>query len=79
MEEKEENSASKAASLCKTFEKSFYRISYTVHPSNISGEAQGKSSNEAWAAQQAIRDYTDDLAKRNTIMTVMDGEWPRSL
>lgn len=73
MEEKEEKSASKAASLIKTFEASFFRMSYTVHPCDIPGEAQGKSSNESWAAQQALRDYTEDWVKRNVIMTVMDG------
>ena len=74
MEEKEEKSAFKAASLCTTFERSFFRMSYTVHPANIPGEAQGKSSNEAWAAKQAMRDYPDDAQKRNTIFTVMDGK-----
>lgn len=73
MEEKEEKSASKAASLIKTFEASFFRMGYTVHPCDIPGEAQGKSSNESWAAQQALRDYTEDWVKRNVIMTVMDG------
>lgn len=73
MEQKEENSASKAMDLIKMFDKSFLRMSYTVHPSNIPGEAQGKSSNEAWAAKQAMKDYTDDAVKQNTIFTVMDG------
>lgn len=75
MEEKEEKSAFKAASLCTTFERSFFRMSYTVHPANIPGEAQGKSSNESWAAKQAVRDYPDDVQKRNTIFTVMDGKF----
>ncbi|KAK4614109.1 hypothetical protein CLAFUW4_08867 [Fulvia fulva] len=74
MEEKEEKSAFKAASLCRTFERAFYRMSYTVHPAGIPGEAQGKSSNEAWAAKQAMRDYPDDVQKRNTIFTVMDAD-----
>lgn len=73
MEEKEEKSAFKAAQLCSSFEKSFLRMSYTVHPSNIPGEAQGKSSNESWAAKQALRDYADATVKRNAIFTVMDG------
>ncbi|KXT01742.1 hypothetical protein AC578_2731 [Pseudocercospora eumusae] len=74
MEQKEENSASKAMDLIKTFDKSFLRMSYTIHPSNIPGEAQGKSSNEAWAAKQAMKDYTDDAMKQNTIFTVMDAD-----
>lgn len=73
MEEKEEKSALKASSLCQTFEKSFFRMSYTVHPSNIPGEAQGKSSNESWAAKQVMKDYPDEHVKKNTIITVMDG------
>lgn len=75
MEEKEEKSAVKAAGICRTFESSFYRMSYTVHPSNIPGEAQGKSSNEAWAAKQIMKDYTDEIVKQNTIITTMDGTY----
>ncbi|KAF2213719.1 hypothetical protein CERZMDRAFT_39472 [Cercospora zeae-maydis SCOH1-5] len=74
MEEKEEGSASKAAGLIKSFEASFFRMSYTVHPSGLPGEAQGKSSNEAWAAKQAMRDYPEDWIKRNVVMTVMDAD-----
>ncbi|EME80830.1 uncharacterized protein MYCFIDRAFT_20982, partial [Pseudocercospora fijiensis CIRAD86] len=74
MEQKEENSASKAMHLIKMFDKSFVRMSYTVHPSNIPGEAQGKSSNEAWAVKQAMKDYADDAVKQNTIFTVMDAD-----
>ncbi|CAK4024836.1 hypothetical protein AC578_2731 [Lecanosticta acicola] len=74
MEEKEEKAASKAAAICGTFEKSFYRMSYTVHPSNIPGEAQGKSSNEAWAAREIMEDYPDELTRQNTIITTMDAD-----
>ena len=77
MEEKEEKSDVKAASLIKSYRKAFYNMSYTVHPQGIPGEAQGKSSNESWAAKQACRDYPQEL-KRNVIITVMDGELPRS-
>ena len=74
MEEKEEKSAFKAASLCATFEKLFFRISYTVHPAGIPGEAQGKSSNEAWAAKQVLLDYQDERVKKNIVVTTMDGK-----
>lgn len=74
MEEKEVKSDVKAALLIKAFDKSFYKMSYTVHPQDIPGEAQGKSSNESWAAKQACRDYPDTAIKQNVIMTVMDGE-----
>lgn len=75
MEEKEDKSAFKAASLVRSFEKAFYKMSYTIHPSNIPGEAQGKSSNESWAAKQASRDYSNQTLKENIIMTVMDGSF----
>lgn len=73
MEEKEEGSEKKAIRLLEKFHKSFFRISYTVHPSGIPGEAQGKSSNENFAATQAMRDYPDAV-KENVLMTVMDGQ-----
>jgi hypothetical protein len=75
MEEKEEKSAFKASGLCRTFESSFLRISYTVHPAGIPGEAQGKSSNEAWAAQQIMKDYSNESTKRDIIVTTMDGQY----
>jgi len=75
MEEKEDKSAFKAATLVSSFEKSFYKMSYTIHPSNIPGEAQGKSSNESWAAKQAGKDYSEPSLKENIIMTVMDGAY----
>lgn len=73
MEQKEEHSAFKAAKLIESFEKSFLKMSYTVHPFGIPGEAQGKSSNESWAATQASTDYEHE-AKNNVVMTVMDGQ-----
>ena len=74
MEEKEDKSAFKAQNLITTFNQSFYKMSYTVHPSNIPGEAQGKSSNESWAGKQACKDYPDAALKPNIIMTTMDGQ-----
>ncbi|KAF2158437.1 hypothetical protein M409DRAFT_61653 [Zasmidium cellare ATCC 36951] len=52
MEEEEEEAklTFKAATLCRAFEKLFFRISYTLHPSNIPGEARGKSSDESYLA-----------------------------
>lgn len=73
MEEKEEKSSAKAALLIQSFRTAFYRMSYTIHPHSIPGEAQGKSSNESWAAKQACSDYSDPLMKQNVIITVMDG------
>ncbi|KAK4548738.1 hypothetical protein LTR36_008511 [Oleoguttula mirabilis] len=73
MEQKEEKSEVKAASLVKRFQNSFYKMSYTVHPQGLPGEAQGKSSNESWAAKQACKDYPEGV-KRNVIVTVMDAD-----
>ena len=73
MEEKEKESAKKAKQLIESFRASFYDMSYTMHPSNLPGEAQGKSSNESWAANQAIKDYPESI-RSNVIVTVMDGE-----
>jgi hypothetical protein len=73
MEEKEEKSDVKASTLIANFDKAFYRMSFTIHPQDIPGEAQGKSSNESWAAAQACRDYPDHSVKQNVIMTTMDG------
>lgn len=74
MEEKEDKSAFKAQNLISTFDRSFYKMSYTIHPANIPGEAQGKSSNESWAGKQACKDYSDAALKPNIIMTTMDGQ-----
>ena len=75
MEEKEDKSAFKAQNLMTAFEQSFYKMSYTIHPAGIPGEAQGKSSNESWAGKQACKDYPDAALKQNIIMTTMDGQW----
>ena len=74
MEEKEDKSAFKAQNLITAFEQSFYKMSYTIHPEDIPGEAQGKSSNESWAGKQACKDYPDAALKQNIIMTTMDGQ-----
>lgn len=73
MEGKEQNSNRKAELLTLSFQESFYRISFTIHPHDIPGEAQGKSSNESWAAKKAFKDYPDEI-KENVIMTIMDGK-----
>ncbi|KAI7084879.1 hypothetical protein KC356_g6386 [Hortaea werneckii] len=73
MEEKEENSSLKASALIQSFQRAFYRMSYTVHPQNIPGEAQGKSSNESWAARHACKEYARDV-HRNVVITTMDAD-----
>jgi len=73
MEQKEEKSDVKAQLLINTFKETFYKMSYTIHPLGIPGEAQGKSSNESWAAKQACKDYPDGAIKQDVIITTMDG------
>ena len=72
MEQKEDNSTAKAIALVNQFDQSFYKTSYTVHPSNIEGESQGKSSNENWAAKQIMKDYPN-TTRENVVVTTMDG------
>ncbi|KAK4574198.1 hypothetical protein LTR86_001959 [Recurvomyces mirabilis] len=74
MEQKEEKSDVKAQTLMNTFSKTFYKMSYTIHPLGIPGEAQGKSSNESWAAKQACKDYPNEAIKQDVIMTTMDAD-----
>lgn len=73
MEEKEDKAAFKAQNLIDSFNHLFHKMSYTIHPANIPGEAQGKSSNESWAGKQASKDYADPAVKPNIILTTMDG------
>lgn len=73
MEEKEEKAAQKAETLINLFGSCFHRMSYTIHPMGIPGEAQGKSSNESWAAKEASKNYQHESIKQNVIFTTMDG------
>ncbi|EMC95883.1 hypothetical protein BAUCODRAFT_148743 [Baudoinia panamericana UAMH 10762] len=74
MEAKEEKSNVKAQTLIDRHTKSFYKMSFTIHPEGIPGEAQGKSSNESWAAKQVLRDYPDHEVRQNVIITTMDAD-----
>lgn len=73
MEEREEGSLGKAETLTRAFRPRFFRMSHTIHPTNLLGEAPGKSSNESWAAKQAVKDYAQMSLMKDVIMTVMDG------
>lgn len=73
LEAKEANVHSKGAEMVKQFRQSFYDMTCTIHPYGIPGEAQGKSSNESWAAKQASKHYSHDVVKKDVIITVMDG------
>ncbi|KFA73127.1 hypothetical protein S40288_07489 [Stachybotrys chartarum IBT 40288] len=73
MEQREVNGESKALSLIQEFVKKFRSIDYTIHPSDIPGEAAGKGSNMAWAARKLSAKYPMAIRK-NVIVTGIDGE-----
>ena len=74
MEQGESGCEAKAAILIKEYNHHFRSIEFTTHPRDIPGEAQGKSSNLAWAARYINTKYTDEVLKRNVIVTVLDGK-----
>lgn len=74
MEQRDPEGESTATALILSFATSFRNISYTLHPSDISGEVAGKSSNVSWAARQLSHNYVDSESRKNCIITVMDCE-----
>lgn len=72
MEQGEAGCEAKAAILIKEYTKHFRSIEFTAHPRDIPGEAQGKSSNLSWAARYINRKYSDEVLKRNVLITVID-------
>jgi hypothetical protein len=72
MEQGETGCDAKAAVLINEYTKQFRSIEYTVHPRNIDGEAQGKSSNLCWVAKYINRKYSEEILKRNILVTVID-------
>ncbi|HLF71046.1 MAG TPA: glycosyltransferase family 2 protein [Dehalococcoidia bacterium] len=60
MEEAEPGAAGKADLLTAEFRDSFYKFIVTFHPYGLIGEVRGKSSNQAWAANEAY----DELVER---------------
>lgn len=61
MEAREAEAAEKASALVEEYAESFAHIFATLHPVDLPGEVQGKSSNEAWAAREAKSRLVDDL------------------
>lgn len=72
MEAGESGAAAKANVLIEEFTKAFRAVEFTMHPREIPGEAQGKSSNLCWAARYINGKYSDEKSKQNVIVTVMD-------
>lgn len=66
----------KAETLLHEFGGAFKAISYTLHPSDIDGEAAGKSSNLSWAVRQAWFSIAEDanLEVGNMVITVLDAD-----
>jgi hypothetical protein len=73
MEQREANGDIKAMNLVQSFVKRFRSITYTMHPSDIPGEAAGKGSNVAWAARELSRNYTMAMRK-NVVVTGIDAD-----
>lgn len=73
MEQGEKGCESKAERLATIFKDRFYSMQHTVHPSNLPGEARGKSSNVAWAAKHYYNNWMDSDRSRYELFTVMDG------
>ena len=76
MEQGESGCKDKAATLIKEYGARFRTVEYTLHPRDIPGEAQGKSSNLSWAARYINSKYSIENFKRNVIITVLDGKKP---
>lgn len=72
MEQREHNAELKAMNLIQEFVKKFRSIDFTLHPSDIPGEAPGKGSNMAWAARKLSERYTMSQRK-DVIITGIDG------
>lgn len=74
MEQREQGGEAKALTLIQEFVKKFRSIDYTVHPSDIPGEAAGKGSNMGWAARKLSAKYPAEIRK-NVIVTGLDGKF----
>lgn len=74
MEMKDPNAVKQASVLIDAYQGKFHDMQYTIHPADIGGEAQGKSSNISWAARQALEKHRNLPTKTETIFTVMDGK-----
>jgi hypothetical protein len=59
MEEAEPGAALKAAALLDEFAGAFNDLLVTYHPYGLPGEVRGKSSNEAWAAKEAVEELCE--------------------
>lgn len=72
MESREVGAEMKALGLVSEYIKKFRFIHFTMHPSDIPGEAPGKGSNSAWAARKLSERYSIE-ERRDVIITGIDG------
>ncbi|KAI9829786.1 MAG: hypothetical protein M1838_005858, partial [Thelocarpon superellum] len=74
MEQNESGAEAKACGLIAEFARFFRLLNFTMHPKDIPGEAQGKSSNISWAVRQASAMYAEKRSRGNVVVTVMDAD-----
>ena len=74
MEQRDPRGEKVGALLVNAFKRSFASIQYTIHPSDIAGEAPGKSSNISWIARKVSSQALSDLLDAEFFLTVMDGK-----
>ncbi|KAK6718071.1 hypothetical protein SNK03_001220 [Fusarium graminearum] len=74
MEQRENTAETKALGLIQEFVKKFRSVDFTLHPSDIPGEAAGKGSNIGWAARKLSEKYSSSI-RGNVIVTGIDGIW----
>lgn len=72
METRESGAEVKALGLVSEYMKKFRFIHFTMHPSDIPGEAPGKGSNAAWAARKLSERYSIE-ERKDVIITGIDG------
>ncbi|EJT72757.1 hypothetical protein GGTG_09614 [Gaeumannomyces tritici R3-111a-1] len=73
MEQREANVELKAMGLVQEFVKKFRSIDFTIHPSDIPGEAAGKGSNVDWAARKLSERYPLS-ARKDVLVTGIDAD-----
>ncbi|KAM0345287.1 hypothetical protein ACHAPU_006686 [Fusarium lateritium] len=73
MEQRESDAETKALGLMQEFSKKFRSLDFTLHPSDITGEAAGKGSNIGWAARKLSERYSGTVRK-NVIITGIDSD-----
>ncbi|GAB7342123.1 hypothetical protein MBLNU457_g0391t1 [Dothideomycetes sp. NU457] len=75
MEDSEAGATEKAQLLIRIFGAKFRRMAFTLHPKDLAGEARGKSSNQSWAANEAIKYYRNNKTPcPEVLVTTMDAD-----